>query len=254
MAENNIRQIMMEVIDEFSKRNSIGYTGVIEETARRLGIHNNLQKEQAVLTCIHDLYRTGYVSWGFNIANPNPNWCHLTEQGRKALEHFSRDPINPEGYLAYVRSVGQLNTIAQAYIEEALKTYSSNCFKATAVMIGAATESIVIQLRDALVSRMTSFGYTPSADLKNWQIKKVLDAIEKELEKKAGDMPKKLSEAFSAYWPAFAHQIRTVRNDAGHPTSADAITQDTVHASLLIFPELLKLVLTLEEWINSSFK
>jgi hypothetical protein len=121
-------------------------------------------------------------------------------------------------------------------------------------MVGGATESMVLQLRDTLVSRLTTLAHTPTTGLKDWQIKKVLDAIEKEIEKKAGDMPRKLAEAFSAYWPAFAHQIRTVRNDAGHPTSADAITQDTVHAALLIFPELLKLVLELETWINSSLK
>jgi hypothetical protein len=255
MSEKNIRQVMLKVISEFSKRDhNFQSHGVLDETGRRLGIHNNVEIEQAILTLWHDLFRTGHIAWGFNLSNPNPPFCHLTAQGRKALEHYSRDPWNPDGYLTYLYGVGELNPIARSYIEEALKTYNSNCFKATAVMVGAATESMVLQLRDALTAKMSLLGYTPSAGLKDWQIKKALDVIEKELKKRAGDIPKKLAQAFSAYWPAFAHQIRTVRNDAGHPTSADAITQDSVHATLLIFPELLKLVLELEAWINLSFK
>jgi len=43
----------------------------------------------------------------------------------------------------------------------------------------------------------------------------------------------------------------TVRNEAGHPSNIDPVTYDTVHASLLIFPELANLVNELSMWITS---
>jgi len=59
-------------------------------------------------------------------------------------------------------------------------------------------------------------------------------------------------EEFEAYWAAFAQQIRAVRNDVGHPSTVDPVTPDTVHASLLIFPELAKLQNKLINWVKND--
>ncbi len=67
-------------------------------------------------------------------------------------------------------------------------------------------------------------------------------------------MPRPLAESFSAYWSGLAEQIRKVRNDAGHPEAIDPVTPEAVHASLLIFPELAKLVSELEGWANEFYK
>jgi hypothetical protein len=80
--------------------------------------------DQALLTFFYDLFRNGYLSWGLNLNNPDPPWCHLTSQGRAALTHFSRDPANPDGYLAYLASVATLSPLAKSYIEEALQKRS----------------------------------------------------------------------------------------------------------------------------------
>ena len=255
MEGSKIRQVMLEVISEYSNRvdGSIQSGGILDEVARRLDVRNDIIQEQAILTFWYDLFRSGHLSWGYNLPNPNPPFCHLTTQGRKALEHYSRDPFNPDGYLIHLNTLVELDAISQSYIEEALKTYNSDCLKATAVMVGAATENIVLQLRDTLVSRMKSLGHTVPSGLNDWRIKRVLDSFEKELEKKKNDMPNQLSESFGVYWPAFAHQIRTVRNEAGHPINVDKVTQEAVHAALLIFPELAKLGSVIKEWIKQSY-
>lgn len=38
---------------------------VLKETARRIGAVFNLDLEQALLTQLHDLFRTGYLAWGY---------------------------------------------------------------------------------------------------------------------------------------------------------------------------------------------
>lgn len=237
-----IRRALMEVIAEYSGRDSSFQSGVVlGEAQKRLNIRNNIEMEQALLTFWHDLFRSGYLAWGYNLSNPNPPFCHLTEQGRATLRHLSRDPANPEGYLAHIARTAPLNLIADSYLKEAIHTYNSNCFKAAAVMIGAAAESIILELRDTLRSKIHEIGRIPPKDLVDWRIKRVLDSIKKEIEIKKTAIPTALVESFEAYWPAFTQQIRASRNEAGHPSSIDPVTEETVHASLLIFPELAKL-------------
>jgi hypothetical protein len=69
--------------------------------------------------------------------------------------------------------------------------------------------------------------------------------------KKAAFSPQ-LRDEFEAYWLAFALHIRTTRNDAGHPSSIEPVTEDGVHASLLVFPELVRLSTNLSKWVDED--
>lgn len=249
-----IRATFLEVLAEY-ERIGPGYfqsTPVLREVSRRLSAQQRTD-QQAVLTFFGDLFRNGQLAWGYDLANPDPPFMHLTELGRQTLRHLSRDPANPDGYLSYLEKQGGLNEVARSYIEEALKTYNSNCFKAAAVMTGAAAESLVLQLRDALVKRIEESGKKPPKDLSNWQVKRVLDALKHVLDQQKSSMPNKLNEAFDAHWPAFTQQIRAARNDAGHPSGLHPVTPETVHATLLIFPELVRVSNELQVWLPSAF-
>jgi hypothetical protein len=67
--------------------------------------------------------------------------------------------------MAYLDRQLALDPVARSYLVEALKTYNAGCFKATAVMAGAASERLVLRLRDALVVRLTEAGRPISASL-----------------------------------------------------------------------------------------
>lgn len=250
MAENEIRKVMLEVVNEHANTGSGFQSGsVLRGVLERLGMRpGSLEFQQAVLTAWHDLFRSGIVAWGYNVDNAEPPFCHLTDKGRRALEHYSRDPSNPDGYLHYLSDKFTVNPVAMSYIQEALRTYTNDCIKATAVMVGAAAESMVLEVREALVQAIQS----PSGKLSGWQMKTVLGAMGRELDKHKATMPKELGEAYEAYWPALTHQIRTTRNEAGHPTSVDPVSEETVHAGLLMFPELAGLTSRLIEWIKNN--
>ncbi len=145
-----------------------------------------------------------------------------------------------------------MNQVAESYIKEAVRTYNNDCIKATAVMVGAAAESLVLELRDAIISAVESAGETVPKKLQDWRAKTVLSAIANELEKHKPIIPTPLWEAFESHWPSFTHQIRVARNDAGHPAGIDAVSEDTVHANLLIFPELAKLTNKLTDWVKQE--
>lgn len=252
----DIRTIMLQVIQDQQPKGptdaSLQQDSVLDETKRRLGIACDLTKEQAILTTWHDLFRTGYLAWGFNITNPHPPFFHVTESGRRTLESLSRDPGNPAGYLRHLASIAKLNTIAHSYLIEGLECYVAGLYKAAAVMVGGATESIILDLRDTTLQKLTSLGKAIPKNMNDWKIKTVSDALHNFLDGHKSQFVSELRGEFEAYWTAFAQQIRAVRNDAGHPTSVDPVTPDTVHASLLIFPELAKVTDRLRTWVTND--
>ncbi len=254
MNENKVRKAILEAIEKQARgRQSLQQISVLRDAAAQLSADRDEALQEAILTYWYDLFRSGHLAWGKNLMNPDPPWFHLTERGRETLKHLSRDPANPEGYMEYLRQSASLGPVAASYVDEALKTYASSCYKATAVMIGAAAERMVLDLRDALVARMVQLGKTTPRPLADWRIKTVFDAIARELETHRADMPVKLAEAFTAYWSGFVQQLRAARNDAGHPSSIDPVTPEAVHAALLMFPELASLASQLKDWVANNY-
>ncbi len=252
----DIRAVLLSVIEELQPRSpgdaNLQTTSVLEKAATKLKARGNPELEQAILTQWHELFRTGYLAWGYNMPNPSPPFFHVTKQGRRALAQLSRDPGNPDGYLAHVRSVSELGEIAQSYLEEGLSCFVGGLFKASAVMVGAATESIVLHLRDSVVEFLKLTGEDVPKGLNDWKLKQVLSALENFFDDNKKKFNARLRENYEAYWTAFTRQIRSVRNDAGHPTSINPITSDAVHGTLLIFPEVAKLGTALEGWLNNE--
>lgn len=252
----DLRAAILAVIQEHSPEELISRplqsTDVLDKAANRSGIGRNLGLQQALLTQFSELFRTGYLSWGKDLANPNPPFFHLTDQGNHALETYSRDPGNPSGYFNHINSIGTLNSIAMSYLNEAVSCYCANLVKAGAVMVGGAAESLIIELRDVKVAKLTSLSEPVPNKMKDWRSRTIAVALQRFFESKKQLFPNQLREDFEAYWPPFTHQIRVARNDAGHPVSIEPVTESTVHASLLIFPELAKIQIRLLTWVNEE--
>lgn len=250
-----MRRVLLEVSGDKYARGS-GHSQVrqiLEEAALQLDIRDDTENEQALLTAWGDLFRVGLLAWGYDLSNPDPPFVHLTETGRRIMENLSRDPYNPEGYIANIRPILSAQPIAESYITEAVRTFQTGYFKAAAVMAGAAAEALVLNLRDALVQKMSESGHPVPSNLNSWKVKTVRDAIKLSLEPKRHDMGNALYERFSSYWQSISEQIRLARNDAGHPANLDSVTQDRVYASLVLFPDLAVLVRDLKNWIATSY-
>jgi hypothetical protein len=223
---------------------------VLAAAARKLG---GAYDDQALLTQWGELFRTGLLAWGLNLSNPDPPFFHVTERGHQALANLMRDPSNPAGYLRHLASIAALDAVAMSYLQEALECYVAGLYKAAAVMVGAASESIILDLRNLTVKKLASLAKPIPKGLQDWRMKSVSDSLRAFCDEHKSQMKRELRESFEAYWAALAQQIRTVRNDAGHPTSVDPVTSDTVHASLLIFPELARLANNISRWVGDDF-
>jgi len=247
-----LRQIVLEVIADLSKQGS-GYfqtNPILNEIAARLGRPRDLETQQAILQAWQGLFVNGHLSWGYDLSNPGPPFCHLTEKGRQAQERLSRDPANPDGYVVNLNHRASIDSVAMSYLREALNTYNSNCYKASAVMVGAAAERLVLCLRDKVLTYLSASGASVPSGISDWRIKTVRDALTSYFDGEKPNMPRPLRESYSAYWSGFSEHIRRVRNDAGHPESVDPVTPESVHSALLIFPELAVLVAGLETWLT----
>jgi len=214
----------------------------------QLNLPRDIRQQRMLLTEWHELFRTGVLAWGHDLANPSPPFCHVTDRGQRALEHVQRDPSNPAGFIAHIVGVAKLSDIAMSYLREALDCYSAGSHKAAAVMVGAAAERLVLDLRDALVQAK----FTGGSGLTDWRIKKVQDSIKAVLDQHKKKMSQTLREGYEAYWPAFTQQIRVARNDAGHPVSIAPLTSDAVHALFLVFPQVAQLATELTEWAEKN--
>jgi hypothetical protein len=173
----------------------------------------------------------------------------MTANGRRILGRLNQDPSNPEGYMRHLETAAKLNAVTRSYISEALNCFGNGLYKAAAVMVGAASESVILEMRDLAIERM---GPSAPRKLSEWQVKTVLMALHALIDERKKQLPPGLRDEFESQWLAFAQPIRAVRNDAGHPTSVEPVSEDAVHASLLIFPQLAKLSTRLRGWMEES--
>ena len=251
----SIRDVLLQIVRDQEPRNSsdppLNQNQVLGAAERRLGVGADLDSQQAVLAQWGDLFRSGLLAWGLNLNNPNAPFLHLTERGRRTLANLTRDPANPAGYVRHLRGKGELSPLVASYVDEGLQCYVAGLDKAAAVMIGAATEALVLEVRTAVINRLTRDGSKVHSELRSNKVRTVTRAVQHYVEGCRDQLPRSVVETFEAYWGAFAQQIRAVRNDAGHPANADQITPDAVHASYLVFPEMLALAVALNKWCAS---
>jgi hypothetical protein len=270
---NRLPLLMMEAIQSISRNGTVAFSpvDVMQKVASSIGVveASDDSLKRAILSHFDDLLRAGIVGLGdpskvvrtavfssSDVAWPN-GVAHLTPRGETALKEASRDPINQAGYLHYLEQDSPLDVITRGYVTEALDAYRACCYKATAVMIGAAVENLVLQLRDALVHSLTTAGKQVSSGLKAWQAKTVVDAIHVQVlpdlkadyKKTGDDARRKLHEDAAARLLSIAAEFRRLRNDAGHPASLDPVDAADVHANLLLFPHTANMLRRLRDWV-----
>jgi hypothetical protein len=68
-------------------------------------------------------------------------------------------------------------------------------------MIGGAAESLIIELRDEVSAKLAAKGKSPSSDLKDWRVARILAGLKTVLD--AQKLPNDLRARYEVFWPAF---------------------------------------------------
>jgi hypothetical protein len=75
----------------------------------------------------------------------------VTDHGRKVLASTGPVPYDPDGYLASLdKAVGGLHPSTKKYLEESVSTFRTGNYLASAVMLGAASEMLFLELCQAI--------------------------------------------------------------------------------------------------------
>jgi hypothetical protein len=247
-----LRALVMKVVLESERTwDSLQMGTVLQEVAQQAKARGPTP-EVDMLTAFYDLFRTGQLSWGSNFCNAVAPWFHVTQMGRRTLERLSRDPCNAAGYLAYLKERAELDEIELSYVEESVSAFNADCHRAAAVMIGVAAEALLLRLRDLVVAKFQECGVPTPKGVDAWQAARVHGALSEVLDSRRDKMAKDLAQRFDANWQSLSNLIRLNRNDAGHPKPLPTAGSESVHATLLVFPEYAHLVAGLHRWFTSG--
>lgn len=83
-----LRREVLEVAKRCAQRGA-GYSQqgiVLDEVAQKYRRNSypsmDIKLQQAILTCWHDLFREGDLSWGYDLDNPDAPFFHVRDNGR----------------------------------------------------------------------------------------------------------------------------------------------------------------------------
>lgn len=185
----------------------------------------------------------GVITIGKDAPNPAPPWFRLTRHGKKVLEAERFIPHDPTGYLDEVTQVAKsvVGQAALAYLEEALRCFTSGCHVASVLLLGIAAEAVLLKLfEDA------GKGLGDNKERKKFEKAKWIKQKHDWLVKKYSSIPPgarktQLPESLDVTLSALYDLIRRQRNDLGHPREQPpAMDRDQAFVYFKLFPTFIQ--------------
>ncbi len=203
----------------------------------------------------------GLLVPGANRMNPNWPFYAVTVTGQAAVDAGRPQPYDADGFIEYfMQTAGaDADPVVIAYVREAVETFNVGCMRASAVMLGAASEKLILLAIDALRSSIADGTKKASFEMqlaKNWMITSRYRVFEETLEKviaaKKTPLPKDLVEFFGGEMVAGSQLLRRIRNSAGHPEAPGVVNEDDVFMNLRFFPAYARHMRELSEFLTKT--
>lgn len=184
----------------------------------------------------------------------NPNWpfLRLTEYGQRCAEVRQILPHDPDGYLRdFQQAIPLADPVIKEYLTEALQCFLRDLHRASAVMLGAASEKAILLLIEAYSESHAD--PSKKAQVKG-QVEKAqsiyrkYEVFEKGFASLKPQMPKALTENTDSLLRGVFDLIRNSRNDAGHPASGILVSRDNNYSHLRLFIPYCQRIYELLAW------
>jgi len=168
----------------------------------------------------------------------------VTAYGEKWLKEGVQPlPADAADYVKRIsKDTPDIDPIALDYAGEAMKAYTHQCYKSAVVMLGCASETLILSLLDAFID----WQQDPTKRQKlvkvrdGISIKQKHEALVQGLQDEKGKhLPKSVFDDLETWLASFFNALRKSRNDAGHP-SGFSTNPDDIMAMLLVFPRYAK--------------
>ena len=159
----------------------------------------------------------------------------VTEWGKHCLERGEYLPFDADPYITRFRAeVQSKDSAVELYSLESLNCFRGGSFVASAVMVGVASERLILLLKDAVYHALDSTDKQKRFEEETaGLVKRIYDAIWKKLDPVREQMPDKLPDSIGVELAGVFELIRKTRNEGGHPSGRSIAREE---AEALLFP------------------
>lgn len=174
------------------------------------------------------------------------NWqLLLTQSGLAAARDQHVTPDDPSGYVAGLRQIEGLSSMVFDYACEALAAYRAQIYRGSVILIGVASEALVLDTAEALALRLPGSeakSFLECIRSKRQGMVPKFAAFRDKLRSHPELVPEELRAGMDLHIHAVADLLRLNRNDAGHPTGVSVHREDCYTALQLFMRYATRLV------------
>lgn len=110
---------------------------------------------QNVYAQFHLFTSQGILAPGAVGERANLPFFHVTKYGLKCIEKEEVLPYDVDGYFAQVKEISGISEWTKFYIMEALRCYNANCMGASIIMLGLASERIILEKIESFIGYLS---------------------------------------------------------------------------------------------------
>jgi hypothetical protein len=184
------------------------------------------------------------------------NWrLEITANGQAVVNDEGLNPADPAGYIQNLRNeVPDLSEVVESYTREALWAYNARLYRSSAVMLGVASEAIVLEVAPALARTMQEkkkLEYLAELKSPRRSYNAKFERFRKQLNLKKDSMPEELTRKLDLTMNSVGELLRVHRNDAGHPTGTEE-SRHSCLASLHMFVQYAKRLYAIKSHLENT--
>jgi hypothetical protein len=161
------------------------------------------------------------------------NWSlQLSERGTRYIDAEEENPYNDTiWYASLVKKSEGLSEIEKQYAQEAIQAFVNELYVSCHVMIGVASEAVVVRMakamaRSALIEGRESI--LKAVNNPRLSIRELFNKMRPELDKAKTRIPGNLADNMSIWLDSMFDVIRVNRNEAGHPAGSNVGREESV--------------------------
>lgn len=170
----------------------------------------------------------------FDISQPAiANWdIRITQKGERFIEDSEENLYNDNiWYANLVRKADGLSEIEKQYAQESIKAFNNELYISCHVMIGVASEAIIIRMAKTMSQSQMIEGKENIEKAVNdprMSIRELFNKMRPEIEKAKSRIPGNLADNMSIWLDSMFDVIRVNRNEAGHPKGASVGKEECI--------------------------
>jgi hypothetical protein len=187
----------------------------------------------------------GVLVIGIDDSNNQWPFLALSEYGEEVVQAGRILPHDTERYLEGLAKSKPLDQEEKRYLPQALEAFRRNLPDAAALLLGAASEHLLIRLGEAIAVADPSEAKVVRRKIDDSALP-LLRFVQAYFSQRRKSLPRDLDETLDTTFTGIASLIRVTRNDAGHPAGR-AVNRDQAFVNLQLFPDY-------RSWVVSAIK